>query len=496
MEAQDAERTVIAKPVASRPSCSSLNSFSALLSGSISTTSPSSFSETAVAAIRPKTVRIKSAVNQASVSIVSSQGDLSATAGCSSATNILNPEIRSTVIYKPLAKPVSSRTALLLANLENFDIGHHNAVLQMQPQVEYADHANYHMQTQLTSNLHQNMPSRVKANHTSESSYVATQNLEENQRVQLSATSGDRPSYDGYNWRKYGQKQVKGSEYPRSYYKCTHPSCTVKKKIERSFDGQIAEIVYRGEHNHSKPQPPKRHSLELQEQGVVSEVTGQETGNPLWSEGCERRTENRSEGKLSLDPSYPCNTTNSYDSVMFGVFNNGVGITDNSCGLSEDREEGSRGVHAEDNAPKFKRRKNDHQSNEVGILDQGAQEPHVVVQSSTDAEVLGDGFRWRKYGQKVVKGNPYPRYMYKDDRLKTVGKVPNRPRSHWSWSRSYYRCTSIKCNVRKHVERAMDDPRAFITTYEGKHNHEMPTRGNNPVASEPNSAAPSHKHSQ
>ena len=28
---------------------------------------------------------------------------------------------------------------------------------------------------------------------------------------------------DGYSWRKYGQKQVKHSEYPRSYFKCTHP---------------------------------------------------------------------------------------------------------------------------------------------------------------------------------------------------------------------------------------------------------------------------------
>ncbi|KAK3122897.1 hypothetical protein QOZ80_8AG0619950 [Eleusine coracana subsp. coracana] len=51
-------------------------------------------------------------------------------------------------------------------------------------------------------------------------------------------------SYDGYSWRKYGQKKVKGSEFPRSYYKCTHPSCPVKRKVETTIDGQIAEIVY------------------------------------------------------------------------------------------------------------------------------------------------------------------------------------------------------------------------------------------------------------
>uniref|UniRef100_A0A0A9D7M5 WRKY domain-containing protein n=1 Tax=Arundo donax TaxID=35708 RepID=A0A0A9D7M5_ARUDO len=41
----------------------------------------------------------------------------------------------------------------------------------------------------------------------------------------------DKSAEDGYNWRKYGQKYVKGSENPRSYYKCTHPNCEVKKAI-------------------------------------------------------------------------------------------------------------------------------------------------------------------------------------------------------------------------------------------------------------------------
>ncbi|PNY16283.1 WRKY transcription factor, partial [Trifolium pratense] len=75
-------------------------------------------------------------------------------------------------------------------------------------------------------------------------------------------------------------------------------------------------------------------------------------------------------------------------------------------------------------------------------------EPRVVVQTTSEIDILDDGYRWRKYGQKVVKGNPNPR--------------------------SYYKCVIQGCPVRKHVERAAHDMKAVITTYEGKHNHDVP----------------------
>ena len=85
--------------------------------------------------------------------------------------------------------------------------------------------------------------------------------LEGDQEGTNTAVGTARTSEDGYNWRKYGQKQVKGSEYPRSYYKCTHPNCQVKKKVECSLDGQITEIIYKGAHNHPNPQLCRRPSL-------------------------------------------------------------------------------------------------------------------------------------------------------------------------------------------------------------------------------------------
>lgn len=101
---------------------------------------------------------------------------------------------------------------------------------------------------------------------------------EGNHNVSNQSVGIARTSEDGYNWRKYGQKQVKGSEYPRSYYKCTHTDCQVKKKVERSHDGQITEIIYKGSHNHAKPQPNRRavpgSGFSFDEMPEVSEGSG------------------------------------------------------------------------------------------------------------------------------------------------------------------------------------------------------------------------------
>ncbi|XP_078443649.1 putative WRKY transcription factor 11 [Wolffia australiana] len=57
---------------------------------------------------------------------------------------------------------------------------------------------------------------------------------------------------DEYSWRKYGQKPIKGSPYPRGYYKCTSSKgCPAKKQVERDVrDPTMIIVSYEGEHLH------------------------------------------------------------------------------------------------------------------------------------------------------------------------------------------------------------------------------------------------------
>ncbi|XP_052184363.1 WRKY transcription factor 55-like [Diospyros lotus] len=60
------------------------------------------------------------------------------------------------------------------------------------------------------------------------------------------------PPEDGYTWRKYGQKEILNSRFPRSYFRCTHQKlyqCPAKKQVQRLDDDPFTfEVTYRGDH--------------------------------------------------------------------------------------------------------------------------------------------------------------------------------------------------------------------------------------------------------
>ncbi|CAI8603223.1 unnamed protein product [Vicia faba] len=79
----------------------------------------------------------------------------------------------------------------------------------------------------------------------------------------------------------------------------------------------------------------------------------------------------------------------------------------------------------------------------------GGAGPKTVIQVESIKDIVDDGYRWRKYGRKEIKGNP------------------NNPRG-------YYRCTSQTCTARKQVERDAKNSKYVIVSYEGIHNHGLP----------------------
>ncbi|URE04185.1 WRKY [Musa troglodytarum] len=79
--------------------------------------------------------------------------------------------------------------------------------------------------------------------------------------------------------------------------------------------------------------------------------------------------------------------------------------------------------------------------------------PAAASNRSSGEVVPSDLWAWRKYGQKPIKGSPYPR--------------------------GYYRCSSSKgCSARKQVERCRTDPNMLVITYTSEHNHPWPTQRN------------------
>ncbi|CDY47543.1 BnaC03g69190D [Brassica napus] len=87
-------------------------------------------------------------------------------------------------------------------------------------------------------------------------------------------------------------------------------------------------------------------------------------------------------------------------------------------------------------------------SNIIGVTRPKNKTQSVIIQVESVEDYPDDGFRWRKYGQKVVTGNANPR--------------------------SDYRCTYTGCEVKKLVEKSVDNVKLVVATYDRIHEHVPP----------------------
>ncbi|KAG1669627.1 hypothetical protein FOA52_010787 [Chlamydomonas sp. UWO 241] len=382
-------------------------------------------------------------------------------------------------------------------------------------------------------------------------------------------TRAGKPSaanHDGWQWRKYGEKIVKGSPNPRSYYKCSHQGCAAKKIVERNGSGAILSTEYKASHCHPAPsavkparfRPPKggkaddmplptsevpptvprASSVSAALMPIPRALKGADDDDPDYEDdsmagGSAHDTQDHEAGSQHAhDHNHHTRATGpphihlqqfSLLGSLGGVSGTGLSAdvmamlrAGGSAGAGEgcvspasqqqqERLEhlaavteataralgdfggvafgGAQGCHMVQvpglpvlgtGPPPSKRRRT---STSGSAADATASAPPPPLASNSgqppavprggggsaardsdngcDGQVVvvkedsvDDGFKWRKYGQKQVKGNP--------------------------WPRSYYKCTAVGCTVRKHVERSADDANKIVISYEGRHTHSPP----------------------
>ncbi|CAL0318412.1 unnamed protein product [Lupinus luteus] len=102
---------------------------------------------------------------------------------------------------------------------------------------------------------------KQKPHHHAGSATTPRSKIRKNQLKKVCEVAAENLSSDIWAWRKYGQKPIKGSPYPRGYYRCSSSKgCLARKQVERNkSEPSMFIVTYTGEHNH--PAPTHRNSL-------------------------------------------------------------------------------------------------------------------------------------------------------------------------------------------------------------------------------------------
>ncbi|KAK1283189.1 WRKY transcription factor 55 [Acorus calamus] len=147
------------------------------------------------------------------------------------------------------------------------------------------------------------------------------------------------PFHDEHQWRKYGQKVIRGSKFPRSYYRCANQqTCPATKQVQQLDlrDPPIYRVVYRNNHNclhkststtskKSNKHPPKSES---EENSFLSTFTTDDQSLQSNSGGFWSLDHVISNYRLKLDSPLPsCSSSFHCVDDLNGVGGDGVGFS-------------------------------------------------------------------------------------------------------------------------------------------------------------------------
>uniref|UniRef100_A0ACD5TDJ4 Uncharacterized protein n=1 Tax=Avena sativa TaxID=4498 RepID=A0ACD5TDJ4_AVESA len=107
-------------------------------------------------------------------------------------------------------------------------------------------------------------------------------------QVRVATVQDTGPLNDGLSWRKYGQKDILGAPYPRSYFRCTHrhtQDCAATKQVQRAAaDPLLFDVVYIGAHTCAQQGAALPLLISREQQQQQPPVFGQEHGSPAATE--------------------------------------------------------------------------------------------------------------------------------------------------------------------------------------------------------------------
>ncbi|KAE8667052.1 regulator of ribonuclease-like protein 3 [Hibiscus syriacus] len=244
-----------------------------------------------------------------------------------------------------------------------------------------------------------------------------------------------------------GDQRV-GGEAGGAPYEDRYMFACFKKKVEHSHEGHITEIIYKGAHNHPKPPPNRRSSIGSSNllsdmQLKLPEQTGLQNGidgDPVWAtaqKGLVAAAKDWTHDNIEMTSSATISPENGNEQAPdTTIYIESGDAVDVSSTFSNDEDE---------DGPLF--------SNDE---DEDDWETHGSVSLGYDGE---------------------------GDESESKRRQPVR------WISSTMDIGVASCTVMKHVERASHDLKSVITTYEGKHDHDVPAAHNSSHANSATSNA-------